>query len=173
MNAIIAPAKNQPNPPPPKINKILDFPPTRDVTFYNKGGNVLMDYDKKESSAADNALEEPAVAYYPGRRIAAEPWAVSAEDWDNGNAATDDCDCPLCREKRIPYEHAVRANARLDTGYEEYAELLIECRRRGYNEETMDAMKESLDISDGKIEAKSYNTVAELMADIHAEEEDD
>jgi hypothetical protein len=118
-------------------------------------------------------LREPAVAtYYPGVR-AAEPWTRSSEDRDTGNAAADDdCDCPLCREKRIPYELAELANARLDAGYEKYADLLIECRRRGYNEETMDAMKESLDISDGKIEAKSYSSFAELMADIHAEEDD-
>jgi hypothetical protein len=128
-----------------------------------------MNYDKKEPSAADNALEEPAVAYYPGRRIAAEPWEVSAEGWDNGNAATDDCDCQLCREKRIPYEHAVRANARLDAGYEKYADLLTECRRRGYNEETINAVKESLDAQDGKIKLKSYATVEEMNADIDKE----
>jgi hypothetical protein len=123
-------------------------------------------------------LREPATAaYYPGVMAAEpavmEPWAVSAEDWDTGNAAADDCDCPLCREKRIPYEQAVRANKRLDAGYEKYAELLIECRRRGYNEETIDAMKESLDADEGKIQLKSYHTVEEMMADILSEEDDD
>ena len=41
-----------------------------------------------------------------------------------------------------------------------------------YNEETLAAMQETLDIMDGKIEAKSYATVEEMNADIDAEEDD-
>jgi hypothetical protein len=131
-----------------------------------------MDYKISQPEDGASEVREPAVAYYPGVR-AAESWAVSVEDWDTGNAAADDCDCPLCREKRIPYEHAVRANMRFDAGYEKYADLLIECRRRGYNEVTINAVKESLDAQDGKIKLKSYATVEEMNADIDAEEDDE
>jgi hypothetical protein len=41
-----------------------------------------------------------------------------------------------------------------------------------YNEETLAAMQETLDIMDGKIEAKSYATVEEMNADIDAEDDD-
>lgn len=41
-----------------------------------------------------------------------------------------------------------------------------------YNEETLSAMQEALDIVDGKIEAKSYSSIEELDADIDAEEDD-
>jgi hypothetical protein len=41
-----------------------------------------------------------------------------------------------------------------------------------YNEETLAAMQETLDIMDGKIEAKEYDTMEELYADIDAEEDD-
>jgi hypothetical protein len=42
-----------------------------------------------------------------------------------------------------------------------------------YNEETLAAMQETLDIMDGKIKVKSYATVEEMNADIDAEEDDD
>ncbi len=42
----------------------------------------------------------------------------------------------------------------------------------GYNEETLAAMQETLDILDGKIKVKSYATVEEMNADIDAEADD-
>lgn len=42
-----------------------------------------------------------------------------------------------------------------------------------YNEETLAAMQETLDILDGKIKTKRYKTVEEMHADIDAEEDDD
>jgi hypothetical protein len=42
----------------------------------------------------------------------------------------------------------------------------------GYNEETLVAMQETLDILDGKIKVKSYTTVEEMNADIDAEADD-
>ena len=41
-----------------------------------------------------------------------------------------------------------------------------------YNEETLAAMQEAMDIIDGKIEAKSYSSIEELDADIEAENDD-
>jgi len=41
-----------------------------------------------------------------------------------------------------------------------------------YNDETLEAMQETLDIIDGKIEAKVYSSIEELDADIDAEEDD-
>jgi hypothetical protein len=40
-----------------------------------------------------------------------------------------------------------------------------------YNEETLAAMQEALDIVDGKIEAKVYSSIEELDTDIDAEED--
>lgn len=42
-----------------------------------------------------------------------------------------------------------------------------------YNEETLAAMQETLDILDGKVKAKRYKTVEEMHADILSEEDDD
>ncbi len=42
-----------------------------------------------------------------------------------------------------------------------------------YNEETLAAMQEALDIVDGKIKTKQYSTVEEMHADIDAEEDED
>jgi len=39
-----------------------------------------------------------------------------------------------------------------------------------YNEETLAAMQEALDIMDGKIKVKSYKTVEEMESDLDAEE---
>ena len=41
-----------------------------------------------------------------------------------------------------------------------------------YNAETLAAMQETLDIMDGKTKVKSYATVAEMNADIDAEDDD-
>jgi hypothetical protein len=40
-----------------------------------------------------------------------------------------------------------------------------------YNEETLAAMQETLDIMDGKIKTKSYTTVEEMNAALDAEED--
>ena len=41
-----------------------------------------------------------------------------------------------------------------------------------YNAETLAAIQEAEDIASGKIQAKSYNTVAEMEADLDAEEDE-
>ena len=41
-----------------------------------------------------------------------------------------------------------------------------------YNEETLVAMREAMDIVNGKVKAKRYKTAAEMHADILAEVED-
>ena len=42
-----------------------------------------------------------------------------------------------------------------------------------YNQETLDAMREARDIMSGKIQAKAYTNVDEMLADILAEKNDD
>jgi hypothetical protein len=132
-----------------------------------------MDYNKTPPQGEDDTPEarEPAVAYGTGTRTEADRLAASILGRPEGG--DEDCGCPLCLAKRIPYELAELANARLDAGYEKYADLLIECRRRGYNEDTINAIKESLDADEGKIQLKSYATVEEMNADIDAEEDDE
>jgi len=41
-----------------------------------------------------------------------------------------------------------------------------------YNYETMAAFQEARDIMEGKIEAKSYNSLSEILDEINAEDED-
>jgi hypothetical protein len=48
--------------------------------------------------------------------------------------------------------------------------IVLPLWKKSYNAETMAAMQETLDIMDGKIKVKSYATVAEMNADIEAEE---
>jgi len=50
---------------------------------------------------------------------------------------------------------------------------LFEESQSEYNEETLAAMQEALDIVDGKIKTKQYSTVEEMHADIDAEEDED
>ena len=51
--------------------------------------------------------------------------------------------------------------------------LPFELRQPRYNAETEAAMQEARDIIAGKIEAKIYNSIEEMNADIDAEEEDE
>ena len=41
-----------------------------------------------------------------------------------------------------------------------------------YNEETLAAMRETLDIVSGKIKVKQYNSVEELMKDLMSDDDD-
>jgi DNA-damage-inducible protein J len=50
--------------------------------------------------------------------------------------------------------------------------LPFEVKRPQYNYETLAAMQEARDIASGKIPAKSYNSVAELMEDLNGDDED-
>jgi hypothetical protein len=72
-----------------------------------------------------------------------------------------------------------RENDRLDTlipseymGHELEIIILPKFEEPEYNDETLAAMQETLDIVDGKIKVKSYATVEELNADIDAEDDD-
>jgi DNA-damage-inducible protein J len=49
--------------------------------------------------------------------------------------------------------------------------LPFDVRRPQYNEETLAAVREARDIMSGKIKAKSYNSLAELNAELDAEYE--
>ncbi|MCL2259810.1 MAG: hypothetical protein FWC15_00485 [Fibromonadales bacterium] len=40
-----------------------------------------------------------------------------------------------------------------------------------YNEETLEALQEAMDIMDGKIQVKTYSTVEEMNADIDSEDD--
>jgi len=51
--------------------------------------------------------------------------------------------------------------------------LPFELRQPRYNAETEAAMQEARDIMSGKIQAKSYESVEELFADLEAEDADD
>lgn len=50
--------------------------------------------------------------------------------------------------------------------------LPFEVKNPQYNAETLAAMQEARDIAAGKIAAKSYNNVAELMEDLNSDDED-
>lgn len=50
--------------------------------------------------------------------------------------------------------------------------LPFEVKNPQYNVETIAAMQEARDIISGKIPAKSYSTVAELMEDLYSDDED-
>jgi hypothetical protein len=131
---------------------------------------LFMDYVKIDSPNKDEPAEvrEPSVAYAAVGSVAGA--GFGDDEWlDNDPHASDDCPCPVCRSKRVSYESAARANGLLDAGYEKYADLLIAARQRGYNEETIDAIKETLDAKEGKIKLKRYATIEEMIADIDAD----
>lgn len=50
--------------------------------------------------------------------------------------------------------------------------LPFEVKNPQYNAETIAAMQEARDIIAGKVPAKSYSTVAELMEDLNSDDED-
>ncbi|MHB8076817.1 type II toxin-antitoxin system RelB/DinJ family antitoxin [Desulfosporosinus fructosivorans] len=50
--------------------------------------------------------------------------------------------------------------------------LPFEVKNPQYNSETIAAMQEARDIIAGKVPAKSYSTVAELMEDLNSDDED-
>ncbi len=50
--------------------------------------------------------------------------------------------------------------------------LPFEVKNPQYNAETLAAIQEARDIIAGKVPAKSYNTVAELMEDLNSDDED-
>lgn len=50
--------------------------------------------------------------------------------------------------------------------------LPFEVKHPQYNHETIAAMREARDIAAGKVPAKSYNSLAELMEDLNSDDED-
>jgi hypothetical protein len=128
-----------------------------------------MDYSEKDLRAEGNydEVSEPAVAYAVGGA------AIETDDWfENGG------ECPYCKAIAQRPSHGIPvtyppADYDDESLNEEYEAVMQACVERGYNQDTIDAIKEGFDADAGRITLKSYATLAEMNADIDADPDDE